>query len=99
MSGIAELLANLGYDVRGSDLKASAVTRRLEASVRVTVHDGHQAGNVGDADVVGGFGIDRTFAILGSAAHLKFARWDGDELGWLGSQTCTQANCEQRAWP
>ena len=52
MSGIAELLANLGYDVRGSDLKSSEVTRRLAASVRVTVHDGHQAGNVGDADVV-----------------------------------------------
>jgi UDP-N-acetylmuramate--alanine ligase len=52
MSGIAELLANLGYDVSGSDLKASEVTRRLASDVRVAVHEGHQAGHVGSADVV-----------------------------------------------
>jgi UDP-N-acetylmuramate--alanine ligase len=51
MSGIAELLANLGYAVSGSDAKKSAVTDRLE-SLGVTVHAGHAAGNVGDADVV-----------------------------------------------
>ncbi len=51
MSGIAELLANLGYVVSGSDAKRSAVTDRLE-SLGVTVHAGHAAPNVGDADVV-----------------------------------------------
>jgi UDP-N-acetylmuramate--alanine ligase len=51
MSGIAELLANLGYAVSGSDAKRSAVTDRLE-SLGVTVQAGHAAVNVGSADVV-----------------------------------------------
>jgi len=51
MSGIAELLANLGYVVSGSDAKTSSVTERLE-SLGVTVRVGHAAANVGDADVV-----------------------------------------------
>ena len=51
MSGIAELLANLGYAVSGSDARRSAVTDRLE-SLGVTVQAGHAAANVGDADVV-----------------------------------------------
>jgi UDP-N-acetylmuramate--alanine ligase len=51
MSGIAELLANLGYEVSGSDAKSSAVTERLQRlGVRVSV--GHDAANVGRADVV-----------------------------------------------
>jgi UDP-N-acetylmuramate--alanine ligase len=52
MSGIAELLANLGYDVSGSDLKSSDATRRLADSLKVNVYEGHRAGNVGDAEVV-----------------------------------------------
>lgn len=51
MSGIAELLANLGYVVSGSDAKRSTVTDRLE-SLGVKVQTGHAALNVGDADVV-----------------------------------------------
>ncbi|OFW41176.1 MAG: UDP-N-acetylmuramate--L-alanine ligase [Acidobacteria bacterium RIFCSPLOWO2_12_FULL_67_14b] len=51
MSGIAELLANLGYAVSGSDAKRSAVADRL-ASLGVTVHLGHAASQVGTADVV-----------------------------------------------
>jgi UDP-N-acetylmuramate--alanine ligase len=51
MSGIAELLANLGYAVSGSDAKRSAVTERLE-SLGVIVQAGHAAANVGAADVV-----------------------------------------------
>jgi len=51
MSGIAELLANLGYAVSGSDAKRSAVTDRL-ATLGVAVQAGHAAANVGDADVV-----------------------------------------------
>jgi UDP-N-acetylmuramate--alanine ligase len=51
MSGIAELLANLGYVVSGSDAKGSAITERLRTfGIRVDV--GHDAANVGDADVV-----------------------------------------------
>jgi UDP-N-acetylmuramate--alanine ligase len=51
MSGIAELLANLGYEVSGSDAKRSSVTDRLERlGVRVSV--GHDAAHVGAADVV-----------------------------------------------
>ena len=51
MSGIAELLANLGYEVSGSDARRSDVTERLERlGVRVAV--GHDARNVGVVDVV-----------------------------------------------
>jgi UDP-N-acetylmuramate--alanine ligase len=51
MSGIAELLLNLGYRVSGSDLKSTDITRRL-ADLGGTIHTGHNAANVGDADVV-----------------------------------------------
>lgn len=51
MSGIAEVLVNLGYEVTGSDIRASAVTQRLE-SKGVRVFIGHAQGNVGSADVV-----------------------------------------------
>jgi UDP-N-acetylmuramate--alanine ligase len=51
MSGIAELLVNLGYEVSGSDAKRSDVTDRL-ASLGVTIAAGHDAAHVGDADVV-----------------------------------------------
>ena len=51
MSGIAELLANLGYAVSGSDAMGSAVTERL-GTLGIRVDLGHDAANVGDADVV-----------------------------------------------
>ncbi|MBI4391688.1 MAG: UDP-N-acetylmuramate--L-alanine ligase, partial [candidate division NC10 bacterium] len=51
MSGIAEVLHNMGYEVSGSDAKASEVTGRLEAmGVRVSI--GHRAEQVIGADVV-----------------------------------------------
>ena len=51
MSGIAEVLHNLGYAVQGSDLADSANVRRLrEAGIAVSV--GHEAGNLGAAQVV-----------------------------------------------
>ncbi len=51
MSGIAEVLVNLGYQVSGSDLKESDVTRRL-VSLGARVEYGHRAENLLDADVV-----------------------------------------------
>ena len=51
MSGIAEVLANLGYEVSGSDIRPGPVTSRLE-SRGIRVHIGHAAANVGSADVV-----------------------------------------------
>ena len=51
MSGIAEVLLNLGYAVQGSDLKVGEATRRLERlGARVMI--GHRAENVDGADVV-----------------------------------------------
>jgi UDP-N-acetylmuramate--alanine ligase len=52
MSGIAELLANLGFEVSGSDLKRSAVATRLAEKFGVRVHEGHRAEHVADAQVV-----------------------------------------------
>jgi len=51
MSGIAEVLFTLGYQVTGSDLGDNAATRRL-AGLGVTVHTGHMAEHVSEADVV-----------------------------------------------
>lgn len=51
MSGIAEILLNLGMRVSGSDLRRSAITDRL-ASMGATICEGHKNGNLGDASVV-----------------------------------------------
>src|SRR5438045_3945273 len=51
MSGIAEVLANLGFQVSGSDLAANAATRRLE-KLGVKVVIGHARENLADADAV-----------------------------------------------
>ncbi|MGB5688805.1 MAG: UDP-N-acetylmuramate--L-alanine ligase [Woeseiaceae bacterium] len=51
MSGIAEVMASLGYAVQGSDIKASKQTQRLE-SQGATVFIGHAAENIRDADAV-----------------------------------------------
>ena len=51
MSGIAELLLNLGYQVSGSDLQFSDITRRLE-TLGGRIDRGHTAANVHGADVV-----------------------------------------------
>jgi UDP-N-acetylmuramate--alanine ligase len=51
MSGIAEVLLNLGYKVSGSDLKHSPVTNRL-AEIGAAVFTGHSPDNVAGADVV-----------------------------------------------
>jgi len=51
MSGIAEVLLNLGYHISGSDLKETEVTRRLQA-LGCEIHYGHRRENVKEADVV-----------------------------------------------
>src|SRR6202162_659787 len=51
MSGIAEVLLNLGYKISGSDLKNSSVTQRL-ASLGAVIFEGHAAPNIAGAEVV-----------------------------------------------
>ncbi len=51
MSGIAELLLNIGYEVSGSDLKSSKVTERLQ-TLGAAIMIGHKAVNAKDAHVV-----------------------------------------------
>ncbi|MCK7469106.1 MAG: Mur ligase domain-containing protein [Desulfosudis oleivorans] len=51
MSGIAEVLVNLGYHISGSDVQPSETTARLQKlGARVVI--GHAAENIGNADVV-----------------------------------------------
>lgn len=51
MSGIAEVLKNIGYKVGGSDLKRSETVKRLEKlGIRISI--GHKEGNIKNADVV-----------------------------------------------
>ena len=52
MSGIAEVLCNLGFVVTGSDVKKSKNTDRLETLFNVGIAEGHRAENVGSAQVV-----------------------------------------------
>ncbi|MEI7638406.1 MAG: UDP-N-acetylmuramate--L-alanine ligase, partial [Syntrophus sp. (in: bacteria)] len=51
MSGIAEVLLNLGYGITGSDLGQTDITQRL-TSLGAVIHKGHHESHVGDADVV-----------------------------------------------
>lgn len=51
MSGIAEVLLNLGYNISGSDLGASATTQRL-ASMGARIHIGHAAAHIEGADCI-----------------------------------------------
>lgn len=52
MSGIAEVLCNLGFSVSGSDANKSKNTDRLETLFKIKISEGHAAENVGDAQVV-----------------------------------------------
>ncbi|MEM6928330.1 MAG: UDP-N-acetylmuramate--L-alanine ligase [Myxococcota bacterium] len=51
MSGIAEVLVNLGFSVSGSDIRDSPTVQRLR-ELGATVHIGHDPSHVGDVDVV-----------------------------------------------
>lgn len=68
MSGIAEILLNLGYTVTGSDMRASPVTTRL-GELGATVHVGHAAQNVGAPEAV-----VTSSAIPGNNPELEEAR-------------------------
>ena len=60
MSGIAEVLSNLGYQVSGSDIKETPVTQRL-AGLGVDITIGHRRANIAQVDVVvASSAIDRT---------------------------------------
>lgn len=51
MSGLAEILLNLGYEVSGSDLRASEITDRLQL-LGLRFCEGHAAANIGDAGIL-----------------------------------------------
>ncbi len=51
MSGIAEVMHNLGYKVQGSDIAANANVKRLRA-LGISVAEGHSAENLGEAEVI-----------------------------------------------
>ena len=50
MSGIAEILLNLGYPVSGSDIKRSGITKRLKR-LGAKIHIGHHAKNISDGKI------------------------------------------------
>jgi UDP-N-acetylmuramate--alanine ligase len=72
MGGIAEVLINLGYQVQGSDIKAGAVTARLE-KLGARIMLGHREENVRGADVVvvsGAVGQDNPEIVAARAARV-----------------------------
>ncbi len=71
MSGIAEVLCNLGYIVSGSDIKESAVTQHLaELGIRIAI--GHKRENINQVDlVVASTAIDRTNEEIDEAYHQR----------------------------
>lgn len=71
MSGIAEVLINLGYEVSGSDLVKGPVAMRLE-TLGATVHAGHERAHVGDAQV-----LVRSSAVRDDNPELEEARMRG----------------------
>lgn len=84
MCGIAEVLANQGYRVSGSDIKESGVTKRLE-SLGIKVFIGHDQANIDEADViVVSSAIDKTNPEIQAALarHLPVVR-RADMLGEL----------------
>ena len=68
MSGLAEVLFNLGYEVSGSDIKESGVTERLEV-LGINLSIGHKVTNLDDVDMV-----IKSTAIEGTNVELTHAR-------------------------
>ncbi len=71
MSGIAEVLNNLGYKVSGSDVKSTETTRRLQAA-GVRVYEGHAASHAAGAQVV-----VVSSAVAADNAEVSYARKRG----------------------
>ncbi len=71
MSGIAEVLLNLGYQISGSDLRSSPITERLER-LGATVYPGHAAANVEGAKV-----LVTSSAVASSNPEVREARATG----------------------
>lgn len=71
MSGLAEILLNLGYEVSGSDLKATEITERLRL-YGLRFYEGHAAENIGDAGIV-----VVSAAVSDDNAEVGFARAHG----------------------
>lgn len=72
MSGIAEVLHNLGYQISGSDQASSAVTQRLQA-LGLQVYLGHDATVLSDCDVVvrsSAIGDDNAEVVAALQAHI-----------------------------
>lgn len=71
MSGIAEVLSNLGYKVSGSDIKESPVTQRL-ADLGINIVIGHKRENITQVDVVvASTAIDRSNEEIDEAYHQR----------------------------
>tara|TARA_Y100001001_G_scaffold83732_1_gene81927 strand:+ start:352 stop:639 length:288 start_codon:yes stop_codon:yes gene_type:complete len=68
MSGLAEVLFNLGYEVSGSDIKESDVTERLRV-LGINLSIGHKVTNLDDVDMV-----IKSTAIEGTNIELTHAR-------------------------
>jgi UDP-N-acetylmuramate--alanine ligase len=76
MSGIAEILLNLGYQVQGSDLAESANVKRL-ARIGIAVAIGHAEENIGTAEVVvisSAVKPDNPEVVAARARHLPVVR-------------------------
>jgi len=70
MCGIAEVLANQGYAISGSDIKESSVVDHLR-SLGARVEIGHRAENIGDADVVVTYSAVNTENLEVAKAHAR----------------------------
>jgi len=76
MSGIAEVMRNLGYTVQGSDIAASANVERLRA-MGITIAIGHDAANIGEARVIvvsSAVRSDNPEVVAARARHLPVVR-------------------------
>jgi UDP-N-acetylmuramate--alanine ligase len=89
MSAIATVLVAMGHDVSGSDVRDSATLERLRA-LGVTVHVGHDAGNLDGADLVA-----ISSAIGDANVELRAAR-DGGIPVWSRAETLVAITAERR---
>ena len=79
MSGLAEVLLNLGYRITGSDLRLSPVTERLQ-TLGATIYEGHAARNIEGAKAV----------VVTSAATPTIPNWS--PRATAGSRSFLEAN-------